>query len=318
MGVCYYRFPVFTLHEKWRVLKRHLELLALSCCFIFCGQSSKGVESGFISSGTIVVIDFEDDRILVAADSRQAGAGVSPESIDRGCKIIPLGEKMFFTASARSGAIDENGTMYIDINKAAITAFDQFRTRKNTSLRARQIAAEWGDIARSEYEEMFRRDPGGFFRELRNGNLAAAAFAGSTDTNELVIYAVFVTYYFRPEGAMPRTVLKPEIHIDILPWKRLPGSSEPAVWINGSRDRIGVTEFVEAKTERAITANIALQGAIQSTPHADVGALTLEHAIKAAIEWATYKEEVGGDVDILELPRIGHLRWIKAKQECKE
>jgi hypothetical protein len=307
-------FLNFRLKHKLQALEC-IACLAISC--VAYAQGARALENEFTSSGTIIVIDFEAERILVAAESRQTGLPL--ESRDHGCKIIPLGKRMFFTLSGRSVGKDQSG-VYIDTYKAARSAFGAFRNAKNTPERAKLVATRWAQLVRAEYQKMLIRDPEGFSVQLRNGELAIASFGSSTDSNELLIYTVFVTYYFRPEGEMPRAHLTPQIHTDVLPWKqRLPVSPGSSVYyINGSQDRIGVSEFIDAKTVRAKNAEAELQSFISKSIHPDVDALTLEYAVKAATEWAVNKGDVGGEVDVLELPRNADFRWLKVKKECSK
>src|ERR1700674_5684497 len=48
-------------------------------------------------TGTVIIVGYSHDKIIVVAESRQAGE--KGEHFDNGCKITALNDKFFFTAS---------------------------------------------------------------------------------------------------------------------------------------------------------------------------------------------------------------------------
>lgn len=99
----------------------------------------------FVSSHTIIVVEYQYDRILVAADSRQSGGGVDPNNPDRTCKIVPLGNKMFFVMAGRTGALNQEG-QYVDAYAAAKQAFRKNSAAPNEKIRVKNVAVQWMEI----------------------------------------------------------------------------------------------------------------------------------------------------------------------------
>jgi len=297
--------------HPWRVFRKFAEAVTVSAAML-----SSCIASDFVSSGTSVMVQFSDERFLVGADSRVFGGGVDPKDADSQCKIVPLGTKMFFVISGRTGAWDtDRHKPYIDANAAAKQALEKFRSTPNTQTRVRRVLARWVEIMSSEFTEMFRRDPDGFFVGVPRDNLASAVFAGTTKDGSLVAYTVYIQYYFSPDGQMPKTSLLPHLKAYIVPWNYDPSAW---IWIAGAKDRIGVIEFISGKSDRAAVAQLRLKQTIASTPHPDVEALTMQFAIQSALDWAIHKEEVGGAVDVLELRKGGSIHWITVKPNCQD
>lgn len=167
-----------------------------------------------------------------------------------------------------------------------------------------------------EYNEMLRRDPKGFATGLlSNGHLASAIFAGTTSKGALTVIAVYFEICFSPDGVMPQVSLTPHLKAHLLPWSYDPTSE---LWFAGSEDKDGVLEFEEGKTPRAIRAHQRLQDKIASESNPDKEALKLEFAIQSALDWAVNTNEVGGEVDMLELRSGSTNHWITVKNGCNQ
>jgi hypothetical protein len=88
----------------------------------------------------------------------------------------------------------------------------------------------------------------------------------------------------------------------------------------GSDDAKLIKEFMERKTPRAIKAMDEMMNSVipENTPRADLEAMILNTAMQYALDSPKHSDEVGGDIDILELPKIGNSSWKKIKPECED
>jgi hypothetical protein len=223
---------------------------------------------------------------------------------------------MFLAMSGRIGGYDVDPSKpYIDAYAAGKAAFGQFKNTPNTKDRIRQVANRWIEIMTSEFNVMFQRDPDGFFNAGQRDNLIVAIFGGAPDNGGLVAYAVWIQYYFSVEGDMPKTTLVPHLKPYIVPWTYDPTAW---LWVTGSPDKAGVIEFMIGQSPRAVVAQSRLRQTITATAHPDTEALTLQSAVQSAVDWAVYKNLVGGPVDMLELRNGGTIHWIQRKKECDD
>ena len=293
-----------------RVLRKLAQLATVSAVALYGCRASDTVSS----SGTIIAVQFYAGRFLVGADSRGSGEGVDPKDIDKECKITPLGEKMFFAMTGKTKVWDKSDrkTLLVDAHSAAKQAFRRFRSEPNTRGHIKNIADRWAAIVKSEFAEWSQLDPSEFVKETSEDYLASAVFGGTMSDGTLTAYIVYVQPYDEP---MLNTARKPHVKTHVIPWNYNP-SSTGQVW--GAQDKDGVTEFYGGTSERADAARARLRRAIASTPNADAEALTMQFAIKAALDWAIHKDEVGGKIDILELTRGGSVRWIAVKPACQD
>jgi hypothetical protein len=91
-------------------------------------------------SGTIILLGFVGNRIIVGADSRETLKETSSFD-DDACKIIPLGDQMFFAGTgilSRGVNIGDNFAVGF-----AHVAYEQFRAAPKTEDRNKNIADRW-------------------------------------------------------------------------------------------------------------------------------------------------------------------------------
>jgi len=78
-------------------------------------------------------------------------------------------------------------------------------------------------------------------------------------------------------------------------------------------------EFVQSESKRAIAAQRKFDNLPNKSPGVDeyqLTAMLITFAIKTAVSWDT-TNQIGGDVDSLELSSDGKMRWIHVKPACK-
>jgi len=266
------------------------------------------------SSGTIGVLWFDGNRILVGVDSRGATpTDADPLAYTNTCKVITLGKRMFFvpTGLVKAGPRDNPS---VDAFSEAEIVYEQASKKRNTAARTANIAKVWGDAMVRKLKGLARLSPFDFPADTK-GILITGFFGAATDNGQLAVYAAFIGADFKPQGTPPNITFYPrKVWRELLPW---PNNSAFPIGFFGSESP-GVSEFVQNKTERSIQANIVFNDAMAIAHPTDIGAFRLNYAIKSAEEWAVHKNEAGGDVDILELKAGGDSKWLQVKKECAE
>jgi hypothetical protein len=92
--VIQYSLPARVFDSSRRTIvgqKSNAKMIALLCLFVIGPNVFAQIESG-----TVILIGYSKNKIIVAADSRMADEGKAPS--DDKCKITALGNKIVFTA----------------------------------------------------------------------------------------------------------------------------------------------------------------------------------------------------------------------------
>jgi len=246
--------------------------------------------------GSLVVLEFSrnSDYIVVAAESRQLDRDGKPLD-DRGCKIVALGrETLFFVTGfyrIQSGsgkpwnAIDVAGAVY----------------RESQNHDALKLSEAWGDKAihwlyplpRQELEALTRKTDrivtGGFINFDGNG-------IPSVHYQKLG--------YVRDES---NVIMRPGSE------SVLPGQ----VFASGNGQEL-VTEFLEAKTKRALDALAPNDVSRLASDDPAVSSNLVRKAIQFAIDYTTGQEKgtLGAPIDIAVLRKNRVIEWVSRKKEC--
>jgi hypothetical protein len=248
--------------------------------------------------GTLVLIQADSNRIIVAADSRRrSGPG---EFTDSACKINVLGPHMFFTAAGDVALTHVDHGRDIIVYDAHEFAKTVFKTHQMST--AHEIAGLWSELIRRRLQRAINATPKSFGTYTPKFQ---AVFA-STSSTELHIYRMEVAVKKSKTGS---GVVSVEQKSFLMP------PNEPTMYLGGEA-LPDVVEFLQNQTPRAVEANKHLRGDIADNPDRDAVALRMQFAIQYAADWSTSKDTVGGPVDILELTHKGN-RWIAVKNECK-
>jgi hypothetical protein len=251
--------------------------------------------------GSIVLFNFQRDRVIVAADSRiRSGDDVD----DTTCKLVQVDPKTFFFAIGRTSAID-NSTKR-EILGLQTVAQEVFKQQSDSDWDGFvRLVARWTDLVLKRYQALLVSH-----REQLTGDrpqfISEGTFGRSFETG-VRLYHVSFTHALPPEVAQP--TIKPlsrEIH---------PNDRSPMA-VTGDRLAIAlVTEFLENNSSRAKAANQIFQRQFRNQTEMRYEAQRLRSAIMAAIEWIPDKKLIGGKVDSLILEKRRPIEWI-SKKDC--
>jgi hypothetical protein len=249
-------------------------------------------------SGTIIAVLEIGNRFLVAADSLEKRTDNQPPD-EKACKITRLGNHAFFSAA---------GLILADENKLAEKAFSEVTTHDIPI-----VGERWANVMINAYETFAGPDPNGFASRVIMWRVVNGIF-GTNSGGHLAMYDVDVSLCLVPDPNKDDHYLPNFSHYI---WGPVDFSSVP-LHVYGSGEKNLVVEFLGMDTPRAREARNAMmmRTANSSLGEQQIGAL--EDAMKFAFQFAPTKDEVGGDVDILELPESGDSHWIKVKPECDD
>lgn len=188
--------------------------------------------------GTIIVMQKDDKRFIVVADSRasnQLGA-----YWDDTCKIEGLGDKALFFATGRTLlASDDGKTIFFNINDVVQRVFNDFSRFPNDENRLNLISFYSALFVKSYIQEIAAQKPVAFLDGIKSGNLVKAIVGGTLNDGSLVGYLIKI-------NGKPASTTVPLISFTVEKWSEPSGDN---VAIFGSDENNGVTEFLGNKTE---------------------------------------------------------------------
>jgi 20S proteasome alpha/beta subunit len=135
-------------------------------------------------TGTVIIVGYSHDKIIVVAESRQAGE--KGEHFDNGCKITALNDKFFFAASGRAQDITQ-GVVGWSAHDQAKEILDSTSKESRT---ATNMAFDWGNKMAKRIDRYIRPEEKAKLTP-RNVYLTGL-FAGISPTGETEIAKVNV------------------------------------------------------------------------------------------------------------------------------
>lgn len=246
--------------------------------------------------GSLVVLEFSrnSDYVVAAAESRQLDRDGKPLD-DRGCKIVALGQETLFFVTGFYRIQSGSGEPWNAINVAGAV----YRESQNHD--ALNLSEAWGDrsihwlypLPRQELEALTQKTDrivtGGFINFDENG-------IPSVHYQKLG--------YVRDESNLIRRPRSESV---------LPGQ----VWAMGNGQEL-VTEFLEAKTKRAINALAPNDVSRLASDDPGISSNLVRKAIQFAVDYTTGQEKgtLGTPIDIAVLRKNRRIEWVSRKKEC--
>lgn len=263
-----------------------------------------------ITSGTIIILNFTKDRLVIAADSR----GVNTDTWvphDNECKIAEVDQRLIFTSvgNARrkrsSGPDPVNGWDNAETTRAAFRSVRQLPTEE---AQTRTIAKTWADAIAANWQSLYRSEPEKVTRVLsKNGGLTVGAFA---EANMGTIYFRAAQIRFDQSRASVGDPIEPEF-IERLSdcWDCGDGNRICAM---GKHFDVAAKFCAQTKANDRIKVRTQLKGANRSVKLAvKIAELTID-------AYAKTPGDVGGMVDAVTLKNNGSISWNAIKQSCHD
>jgi hypothetical protein len=257
-----------------------------------------------IQHGTVVVIFYSRDRVVLAADSRVTYSGAGQHK-DNQCKVSDLGHETIFAASGF--------TRYDFPNDQQMPAFDVYREAERVSHslahdaadRARAMAESWGRRVKAALDIGLARHPKEVLSLLhgQSQQLAGAIFAGKSKTGLKVYYVAL-----RCECQTSRKYSS--LHISkIKPVE----DGMPAASV-GTAEAMGLfSEVADGSSLRGLAERNTWATA-ETDPDRDayVTIRTSEFILRNSKD-----HTVAGPINALELTVEGKVRWVKREKNCQ-
>jgi len=262
-----------------------------------------------ITSGTIIILNFTKDQLVVAADSR----GVNTDTglpHDSECKIAEFGHRLVFTSvgnarRSRVSNLDPIGGW--DNTQMAETAFRSLQPLPVEDFKLRRIAANWADAIVAYWRSLYNWSPDRVTRlAARDGGLTAGVFA---EANKGTIYFRAARIQFDKTRASQGDPITPEL-IERLSdcWECGQGSKICAL---GKHFDIAARFCSEGKSNARIRVRTPLRKANKAVKLAvKITELTIDAYNKTP-------GDVGGIVDAITLKNDGTITWNAMQDRCQ-
>ena len=258
-----------------------------------------GSASAQITTGTVGVIYYTNDKIIMAADSR--GTSSDGTRTDAECKIAALGNDMIFVSTG-VGGYDSGDPR--SPTRSWRNADEAHRVYDRLSAGGRhpsvaEVASEWSNIIVRNETFLYERIPQQVLDAATDGVLTEAMFGSTADDGSLTLISTDIVVH--AGGSPPVTA---EIGMELPP-----GS----VGVIGKKDIF--SEFFQATSERAKAEAARWEVESASFPPEDSELFRMIRLIDLTI---TYDQsgEVGGPIDALELEHGKGIRWRQRKAIC--
>lgn len=256
-----------------------------------------------IKKGTIGVVYYTEDKIVMAADSRGTHSNKPPD--DKQCKIAALGEQIIFVNSGFLG-VEPSGPF--DVVKRwqsieeAHTAYDRMKTVYPNQTIAAQVASEWARATADNLNLLYAVNPKMILdRADPNGRLTSAFFGETTESGHLTLH--FVTIVVRP-GSFPAVNFDP-------PRPITRDKCSPCAIGKGEI----LVEFTQKSSVRARQEAKHWTEDLKQFKTEDRDILWVIRLVDLTIAYDK-SGTVGGKIDTLELRRGEGIRWYQRKPKC--
>jgi len=245
-------------------------------------------------SGTIVALDFSNERLIIATDSRVTDDDGHINDCE--CKIHIIGTGMVFAASGIQRQVD-NSTHKTTFDAVHIAA--EVR-RSNSTASVEKVATLWASKVKSAIGELGERNRKAILGRLINDQFVVSGiFIGAESDGHIAAYNSEIRYDLIGETIVLTNVVGPIKH----------GVS------TFFHDGEFAQELFASKTKRAHDEAIRLSNRLNAKHIADPSPYFLVAGVEAAIKWKT-DELIGGDVDALIVHKNGKIKWFKKKKNC--
>jgi hypothetical protein len=255
--------------------------------------------------GTIAVVKYETQRLVIAADSRHNfGKGAGSYRNDTACKIAALGEHAAFVSSGLVGYDNAGPRDQLATWRATDDARSHFAQIvedrgewKDEYLDA--LAISIGTSLVAHITELGRYSPA-TIQSATVGNLLTTALlaTGRGDNITAAVVQVGVNEHKRAQLLSQRRIT--------------PAVCPPCALGRGEV----VTEILGLSTQRARVEMNRLKRELAEIPDTEREIRRITRLVELSVAWLPDNAGVGGPVDVLEVRAGKSARWIQRKPQC--
>ena len=244
-------------------------------------------------SGTIVALEFSEERLIIAADSRLTDDNGKPLN-DCACKISVIDKSLIFAGTGKQH-LTYNGRTFIDGTDVAVRV-----RRNNKSASVKRIATLWAEQMKITLGEVGKSSREALLKNLSTEIIVRGIFGGVEADGRIAVYNTAVIYKLSGGSVILSTKFQSLGH---------------DMEVFGHDDLF--QEFFNMKTKRGIDWNMRLDKELDAKHIGDREPYRLIAGLEATIQWAN-DSFIGGDVDELILNKGGKMTWVKRKTNCAE
>jgi hypothetical protein len=257
--------------------------------------------------GTTVVIDVSQDKVIIAADSRETSARGGYRDDD--CKIVAFHNQVVF-ASAGHRLVHATWTtpdgkktpLIWDSHKVAVDALNAAIRKPPANGDVVSAAAHtWKQSARDYFAKVLQIKPSAVLQLVTHetDTISEMAFVGKDGAGRIVVVEVRVK--------VNRSVPSIETSSQTIPAGQ--------VGIMGFNSV--ALEFLRRSTSRAIAEVEKWQDTVTGKSVAERRVMLMTQLVRWSVLYAPPEAEVGGAVDTIVIDS-GGIHWIYCKNNCKE
>jgi len=276
---------------------RHIGAFLRALVFLLGAAVSASAQ---ITTGTIGVIYYTNDKIIMAADSR--GTSSDGTRTDAECKIAALGNDMIFVSTGVGGydsGDPRSPTRSWRNADEAHRVYERLSAGGSRHPSVAEVASEWSNIIVRNEMFLYERIPQQVLDAATDSVLTEAMFGGTADDGSLLVISTDIVVH--PDASPPITA---EIGMELPP-----GS----VGVIGKKEIF--SEFFQVASDRAKAEAARWEKESARFPTDDREFFRMLRLIDLTI---TYDQsgEVGGAIDAVELGLGKGIRWRQRKAVC--
>lgn len=279
-----------------------MRLLFLALCAVCCECSSQ------VAHGSIGVIYYTPEKIVVAAESRLTSGGADLVPTDDGCKIAAVAGKTVFISTGVTRHLPDRFSAAWDSSDLFRNAYLRVKAVDPRASGIAEAATKWGNAVADSINVDARQRPGllrQFLMMLGPGSAITLAYVGGLDDeNKLVLFFAKAT---------------PDVLGQLAEGSAQPVASCPDHGFCGmgnSRDLDIIREFANASSERAKRESAEWTPPKGALP-TDYDALKTMRILEIAVHHHQ-GNDAGGPIDAVQLDRNGLLHWYARKANCPQ
>lgn len=257
-----------------------------------------------LQHGTVAVVYFTKDKIIMAADSRELVRNVPQD--DTACKVVaPRGEMVFVSSNyigyrnAGVGDPVDSWSNNEEIHRAYNTVA---LSHSSNQSRIVETALEWGKVVSLHFQSLLFLHPEKLNEVVRKGSgvLTIAEMGGLDSDGALIRLETEIKF---KEGASPPVFPETTKFTDC-----------PKSYCAIGEIEIE-QEFVNLTSERAKEETKSWRPPEKSRPE-DYDMLRTMRLVDLTIKY--HDGDVGGRVDAVQMDKDGTVRWFAIKENCKK
>jgi hypothetical protein len=278
-----------------------MKVFAMLICFFAVSVNAVAQ----FKSGTVILVGYSKNKIIMTADSRAGDEGKAPT--DDACKITALNNKLLFSATGR--IFDKtNGIVGWNAPEQAKQAFEQISNQMPVPGDGftRYVAQLWAQLVSQNIASHIRAEEYATLRPHRlylDGIFAGIGPTGNIQTGYVIVGSDV------PSGPGSRRMGYTGV-------REMSLSDTVDYFVLGHTKTLN--EFINATTGRAKAEKAVTLKQSRTWPFLDADARMAIRLTELIIKYADHPEQVHGPVDAVEVDKGGTMRWIQRKANCPQ